>query len=77
MSEEPKKNNVENPFADSSEVERHESKWQRWKPLLREENHKGVRLLLRAIAIAFALFTTVVFSVIAKLLDTSKAVGFH
>lgn len=53
------------------------NQWQRWKPLLREENHKGVRLLLRAIAIAFALFTTVVFSVIAKLLDTSKAVGFH
>lgn len=69
MSEELNKDSVENPFADSSEVERHESNWQRWKRLYRAENYKGARLLLRAIGslLAFALFTTVLVSVIVKL----------
>ena len=69
MSEELNKDNVENPFADSSEVLRHESKWQRWKRLHKKENYKGTKLLLQAIAgiLAFALFTTVVVSVIVTL----------
>ena len=69
MREDHIKDRVEDPFADSSEVGRGQSKWQRWIRLHQEDNYKGAKLLFKVVlaVIVGTFVTAVIIGVIIKL----------